>query len=99
MFVVANFLFAIAKIMDSLLTIYMWIIIARAVISWVSPDPRNPIVYALARLTDPVLWRIRRILSLRGLGGLDISPIIAILAIMFIQRFLVATLIDIARRL
>ncbi len=99
MFVVANFLFAIAKIIDSLLTIYMWIIIARAVISWVSPDPRNPIVYMLARLTDPVLWRIRRILPLRGMGGLDISPIIAILAIIFIQRFLVATLIDIARRL
>ncbi|MBW2057686.1 MAG: YggT family protein [Deltaproteobacteria bacterium] len=98
MYVVANFLFAVAKILDVVLSIYMWIIIARAVLSWVSPDPRNPIVSTLSRLTDPVLWRIRRFLPVRGVG-IDVSPIIAILAIIFLRYFLVATLFDIAKHL
>ena len=98
MFVIANFLLAIARILDLALSIYMWIIIARAVLSWVSHDPRNPIVNILYQITDPLLWRIRRFLPLRGLG-IDVSPIIAILAIYFLQRFVVATLFDIASRM
>lgn len=98
MFVVANFLFAVAKILDIVLSIYMWVIIARAVVSWVSPDPRNPIVSILYQLTEPVLWRIRRYLPLRGLG-IDVSPIIVIFVIIFIRRFLVVTLFDIASRM
>jgi YggT family protein len=76
----------------------MWIIIARAILSWVSVDPRNPIVSLLYQLTDPVLWRIRRFLPLRGVG-IDVSPIIAILAIIFLRYFVVATLFDIASHL
>ncbi|NIS71799.1 MAG: YggT family protein [Proteobacteria bacterium] len=98
MFAVANFLFAIARILDILLNIYMWIIIARAVLSWVNFDPKNPIVGVLYQLTEPVLWRIRRYLPLRGMG-IDVSPVIAILAIIFVRRFLVVTLLDIANRL
>jgi len=98
MFVIANFLSAFARILDVALSIYMWIIVARAVLSWVNVDPRNPIVNLLYQITDPLLWRIRQFLPLRGLG-IDVSPIIAILAIYFLQRFVVATLFDIASRM
>ncbi|MFH1243418.1 MAG: YggT family protein, partial [Pseudomonadota bacterium] len=60
MFVAGNFLAAIAKVIDIALTLYMWIIIARAVISWVNPDPYNPIVRFLTSVTEPVLFQIRR---------------------------------------
>jgi hypothetical protein len=55
MFIVNNFIYATATILDMVLSLYMWIIIARAIISWVSPFSRNPIIYALVRLTEPVL--------------------------------------------
>jgi YggT family protein len=97
MFVFANLLNALAQILDIGLTIYFWILIIRALISWVNPDPYNPIVRFLYQATEPVLGRIRRVLPV--MGGLDLSPIIAILAIIFIQKFVIATLIDIAFRL
>jgi YggT family protein len=98
MFVVANFLSAIARILDIALTLYMWIIIARAVISWVNPDPYNPIVRFLHSVTDPVLNRVRRRIPL-FMGGIDFSPILVILAIIFLQVFLVQSLIQLAARL
>ena len=98
MFVVANFLTAIAKILDIALTLYMWIVIARAVISWVNPDPYNPIVRFLHSATDPVLLRIRRRIPL-FLGGIDFSPILVILAIIFLQVFLVRSLMELASTL
>ncbi len=98
MFVVSNFLVAIAKILDIALTLYMWIIIARAVISWVNPDPYNPIVRFLHSATDPVLFRIRRRLPL-FLGGIDFSPILVILVIIFLKAFLVQSLLQMASRL
>lgn len=97
MFVLANFITALTQILSGLLTIYMWIIIIRALLSWVNPDPYNPIVQFLQQLTDPVLNRIRRWMPYTG--GIDISPIVVILAIMFLQIFLVQTLYEIARRL
>jgi len=97
MFVFANLINAIAQILDIGLTIYFWILIVRSLISWVNPDPYSPIVRFLYQATEPVLGRIRRFLPV--MGGLDLSPIIAILAIIFIQRFVVATLIEIAFRL
>lgn len=97
MFVFANLLDAVAQILDIGLTIYFWIIIARALISWVNPDPYNPIVRFLYSATEPVLGRIRRILPF--MSGLDLSPLIAILAIIFIKRFAIATLMDIALKL
>jgi YggT family protein len=98
MFIVANFLMAVAKILNIGLTIYMWIIIARAVISWVNPDPYNTIVRFLNNVTEPVLYRIRRIIPLY-FGGLDFSPILVILAIIFIQSFLIQSLYQMAVRL
>lgn len=95
MFVVSNFLIAIATILNYGLTIYMYIIIARAIISWVNPDPYNPIVRFLNSVTEPVLFRIRRRLPL-FFGGMDFTPIIVILAIVFIQTFVVQSLFEMA---
>lgn len=95
MFVAKNLLIAIAKILDISLSVYMWILIIRAVLSWVSPDPYNPIVRGLYSITEPVLSFIRRRLPLMA-GGIDFSPMVAILAILFLQYFLVRTLYDLA---
>ena len=95
MFVFTNFISAVAEIVDYILTFYMYIIIARALISWVSPDPYNTIVQFLYRITEPVLEPLRRLVPAYKLG-LDLSPMIAILIIMFLKRFLVSTLIHLA---
>jgi len=98
MFVFSNFLIAIARILDIGLSLYMYIVIARAIISWVNPDPYNPIVRFLNSVTEPVLLRIRRKLPLL-FGGMDVSPIVVILAIIFIQSFVVQSLVQMATRL
>ncbi len=91
MYVLSNLLQAVAVILDIALTIYMWVIIIRAILSWVNPDPYNPIVQFLHSITEPVLYRVRKALPLPGMG-LDLSPIIVLLAIIFLQTFLVQTL-------
>jgi YggT family protein len=91
MFVISNFLVAVAKVLDIALTIFMWIIIARAILSWVSPDPYNPIVRFIHNITEPVLYQIRRKIPL-NFGGMDFSPIIILLAIIFLQQFVVQSL-------
>ena len=73
----------------------MFIIIARAVISWVSPDPYNPIVRFLYNATEPLLYRVRRALPLSA-GGIDLSPMVVILAIIFLRTFLVTSLHQLA---
>ena len=83
MFVLGNLLTALASVIGLILNLYMWVIIARAVISWVNPDPYNPIVRFLYSVTDPVLLALRRRLPLY-FGGIDFSPIIVILVIMFL---------------
>jgi YggT family protein len=98
MFVLGNFIIALARVIDIVLTLYMWVIIFRALISWVNPDPYNQIVIFLYRVTEPVLRPIRRILPMRNVG-IDISPIIVILIIVFLQYFLVETIIQLAHHL
>jgi YggT family protein len=98
MFVIGNFLAAVARILDIALNLYMWMIIARAVISWVNPDPFNPIVRFLSSVTEPVLYAVRRRIPL-FFGGFDFSPILVILAIIFVQSFLVQSLLQLAQRL
>ena len=93
-----NVLEAIAVVLHTVLEIYMWVIIIRALISWVNPDPYNPIVQFLQRVTDPVLYQIRKRLGM-GHMGFDFSPIIAILLIMFLQIAVVGSLKDLAIRL
>lgn len=97
MFVFANLLDAFTRILDIGLTIYVYILIVRALISWVNPDPYNPIVRFLYQATEPLLGRIRRFLPF--MGGIDISPLIAIFAIYFFKWFIVSTLMDIVLRL
>ncbi len=97
MFVFANFLTAVAKVIDIILSLYMYIVIGRAIISWVNPDPYNPIVRFLHQATDPVLSRVRRFVPY--LGGVDLSPLIVILAIYFLKEFVVRSLYLLAYRL
>lgn len=98
MFIAGNVLEGIATILGWLLEIYMWVIIIRALISWVNPDPWNPIVQFLQRVTDPVLYQIRKRLGM-GSMGFDFSPIIAILLIWFLQIAVVGSLKDLAIRM
>jgi YggT family protein len=97
MFALRNLIEALASILNLGLTIYLWLIIARALLSWVNPDPYNPIVRFLYNVTEPVLGWVRRRVPLI-FGGLDLTPLLVLLAIIFLQRFLVATLFDLARR-
>jgi YggT family protein len=96
MIILSNFMIAIAKVLDIVLTIFMWIVIARAVLSWVSPDPYNPIVRFIHKVTEPVLYQIRRRIPV-NFGGIDFSPIIVFLAIIFLQRFVVHSLYGLAQ--
>lgn len=99
MFILSNFLVAAAHVINILLTILYWLILIRALVSWVNPDPFNPPVRFLYKTTEPILEPIRRLIPpISGLG-IDISPIIAFLAIIFLKSFLIKTLIDISMRL
>jgi YggT family protein len=98
MFVLGNFIMAVAKIIHVVLSIYMWVIVARAIISWVNPDPYNQIVQLLYRVTEPVLAPVRRWLPF-GRMGVDVSPIIVVLAIYFLDEFLIKSMIELAMNL
>jgi len=95
MFILSNFLIAVAKILSLALNAFLWIVIARAVLSWVNPDPYNPIVRFINNTTEPVLRQIRRRLPV-VFGGVDLSPVIVIMAIMFLENFAVASLYEFA---
>ena len=96
MFVLSNFIHALATVLDIVLTVLYWLILFRALISWVSPDPFNPIVQFLNRVTEPILEPLRRVLPPMPI---DISPILAFLGIIFIRTFLVTSLNELAVRL
>jgi len=91
MYLIGNLLGATAKILDIALGIYMWVIIIRALLSWVNPDPYNVIVQFLYSITEPVMVRVRQLLPMSGVG-IDFSPIIVILGIIFLQEFVVKSL-------
>ncbi|HEY7364945.1 MAG TPA: YggT family protein [Methylomirabilota bacterium] len=95
MFVFSNLVLTIARLLELLLWAYFWIIIARAVLSWVNPDPFNPIVRFLYRATEPVLRPIRHRLPTLAMG-LDLSPMVVLFAIYFLESFLVGSLRDLA---
>ena len=97
-FILGNLLQATAQILNIVLQLYMWIIIVRALLSWVNPDPYNPIVQFLNSITEPVLYRVRQLIPMSGMG-IDFSPIIVILAIVFLQSFVVQSLGTLAMRL
>lgn len=95
MFVLANLFETLARLVDIVLTVYIWIVIVRALVSWVGADPYNPIVTFLRRVTDPVLFQIRRFVPL--IGPVDISPVVLILLVWLVRSFVVTTLYDVAR--
>jgi len=95
MFVISNFMDALATLVNIILSACVWLVIGRVIISWVNADPYNPIVRFLFEITEPLLSRIRRFVPV--FGGFDFSPIILILAIVFLQSFLVRTLHQLAR--
>jgi len=92
MYVISNFITAIAFILNLVLTAYMWILIARAIISWVNPDPRNAIVRFLLMVTEPLLLRLRNRFPILYRSGIDFSPMVVILIIIFLQRAVVISL-------
>ena len=98
MFVVGNFLNAVAGLMDIVLQALLIVILINAVLSWVRPDPSNPIVVFLERVSDFVCAPLRRLFP-TVFGGIDFAPFIAMLAIYFIQQFVVASLRGMALRM
>jgi len=98
MFILSNLIVAVAKVSDIILSLFFWAIIVRALLSWVNPDPYNMIVQALYRITEPVLAPLRRLLPIGSLG-IDVSPFLACLVIIFVQTFAIKSLYQIASAL
>lgn len=98
MFVISNLLLTVAGILQIALWAYFWVIIARVVLSWVNPDTFNPIVRFIYRATEPVLRPIRHRLPTAG-TGLDLSPMIVLIAIYALDSFLIGSIRDLAVRL
>ena len=91
MYIVGYFLMAVANILNFVLLFFMWIVIARAILSWVNPDPYNPIVRFIHNVTEPVLYQVRKKIPI-NFGGIDFSPIIVILVVYFLRDFVVNSL-------
>ena len=99
MIVLANTLSAIALVFGSLLSLYFWIVIIAALLTWVRPDPYNPIVRALRTMTEPVFFRVRKWLPFTYSSGMDFSPVVVLLAIELFNRIVVASLAQYAMTL
>jgi YggT family protein len=98
MFMFGHFLEGLAWILNTVLTLYIWILIINALLSWVNPDPRNPIVQFLYAATWPLLYQVRSRLPVI-FGGIDLSPLVAIFGIYLIRHVLVSSLYTVAQRL
>lgn len=91
----STFLQAVATLLDQIITLYIWVVIIAALITWVRPDPYNPIVQVLYRLTEPVYAKIRSLIP-TSVGGIDFAPIILILGLEFVKLFFVQLLYKLA---
>jgi YggT family protein len=98
MFVLGNFVQALAQVLSFVIDVLWWLIVIRALLSWVSPDPYNPIVQFIEKTTEPILFPLRQLIPVYKIG-IDISPILAILILYFLKSFAVQTLIGIGLRL
>ena len=99
MILFANTLSAIAVVLGALLKIYFWVVVISAILSWVRPDPYNPIVRTLRTLTEPVYFRVRKMLPFTYTSGIDFSPIVVLLAIELVDRIVVNSMLHYARTL
>ncbi len=97
MFVVGNFLQALAVVLGFLIEILWWLVIIRALLSWVNPDPYNPIVQFIEKTTEPILSPFRQLIPTHKIG-IDLSPLVAILFLYFLKIFLIQTLVGLAVR-
>ena len=95
MYIIGYFILAVARVLDIVLIAYMWIVIARAVLSWVNPDPFNPIVRFIHNITEPLLYQIRTRIPV-NFGGIDVSPIVVFAGIIFLRTFVVNSLTQLA---
>jgi YggT family protein len=94
----SQFTFAVATILNYLLTLYFWILLISALLSWVNPDPNNPIVRFLRAVTDPLLYQVRKRLPFVYASGIDFSPLVVMLGIWFLRMFVVQSLFILAER-
>ena len=98
MYIIGYFLKAVANVADIVLVIFMWIVIVRAVLSWVNPDPFNPIVRFIHNITEPVLYPVRTKIPI-SFGGIDFSPIMVFLGIIFLRTFVINSLMRLSESL
>lgn len=99
MFILGNFLVALANVISMLFTIFSWLLLIRVLISWFNPDPYNSIVQFFYKTTEPLLEQVRKLLPFHFKTGIDISPLIVFFAIFFLKSFIVQTLLDLAYKL
>ena len=99
MFILSNLISSLAQVLDIVLTFFYWLMLIRCLISWVNPDPYNPIVQFLYKTTEPMLAPIRRVIPVTWGIGIDFSPLIAFLILIFLKSFLLRTLFDLAAQL
>ena len=97
MYIISTILGGLAQLVGTVITLYTWVIIISALLSWVNPDPYNPIVRILRSLTEPALWRTRRILPFTYVNGIDLSPVALIIALQFCDYVLVRILVYFSR--
>ncbi len=88
----SNIVYGVASVLQGLLTVYFWVVIIAALLSWVRPDPYSPIVRTLSALTEPVFYRVRKYLPFTFVGGLDLSPVVVLIVIQLLQSIVVRTL-------
>ncbi len=94
MFVFANIVSAVAMLLNTLASLYFWIMLIAVLLTWVRPDPYNPIVRTLTALTEPVLYRVRKWLPFTYIGGLDLSPVVVLIALQLIESIVVRSLLQ-----
>lgn len=99
MFILGNLLMTVAKLLEVVINLYTFLIVVAALISWVNPDPYNPIVRTLRALTEPVYCRVRRWLPFVYAGGLDLSPLVVLLALQLFNGVVVMSLFQFGQRL
>jgi YggT family protein len=98
MFVLGNFIYALAVVLGYILTAASWLIIIRALLSWVNPDPYNTVVQFLFKTTEPMLAPFRRVMPVYNIG-IDLSPVLALIVIWFLRLFLVKTLLELSMKM
>ena len=86
-------IFSIVQLLHTVISVYIWIVIIAALLSFVRPDPSNPIVQTLYRLTDPVYAFVRKKMPFLVMGGIDLTPLVIILGLQFLDTFMMRAIL------